>query len=127
MATTQRRKGDSRKMLLIWDGPGIVDLMFSEYSPGEQYLEFTVEGTDGVRGERRRGGVVFSVVEPAHGARGFRVTGSDRVEREMRDALGQYIPSSARLVRLFGWGGLWEGWYNPGSPRRGFLQQANES
>jgi len=121
MAATSRRKTDRPKMVLIWDGPCLVDLMFSEFSPGEQYLEFNMEGTSG--GYSRGKAKVFGIVEPARGSRRLRVIGSDRVEREMKDPLGQSIPRSARLVRLFGWGGHWEGWFNPGSPRRGFLRQ----
>lgn len=111
-------KTKKKRMVMITNGPSLMELQFSDYHLPGHTIDFMTEETDGamVRGE------IFRVT----GKRltfTCQVTGSDRIERSMKDALGQDIPWTARLIRVRIGYWRWEGWYNPISPRRGLLRE----
>jgi hypothetical protein len=101
---------------MIVDGPGLLEVQFSDYNPRGHVIDFTVEETDGamVPGE------IFEIIGARRTLR-CQITGTDRVERSLKDRLGREIPATARLIRArFGWVPV-EGWYDA-RKRKGFLR-----
>ena len=106
---------------MIVDGPGLLEIQFSDYNPRGHVIGFTVEETSGaaVAGE------VFLIIG---GRRTLhcQITGTDRIERTLKDPLGREIPAGARLIRArFGWVPV-EGWYDA-RKRKGFLRIVPEN
>lgn len=106
------------KMFVIQDGPGMLEMQFSDYNPQGHIVEFQVEETSGMAAN----GKLCVMVGGRKGLH-CQVTGSDRMERRMVDVRGWDIPAGARLIRVRS--GMWpfEGWYEPRS-RKGFLREA---
>jgi len=112
MAVKRQRK------FMIVDGPGMLELQFSEFNPQGHVVEFMVEETGGAEVP----GEVFSIISERK-IMHCQVTGSDRIERRMKDALGRELPPGARRIRVRQ--GVWplEGWYEP-LKRKGLLREA---
>jgi hypothetical protein len=106
------------QMFMIHDGPGAMEMQFSEYSPSGHIVEFAVEETDGAAVS----GQIFGIIGDRRTLH-CQVLGSDRVERRMKDVLGRELPPGARRIRLRQ--GTWpfEGWYDP-HKRKGFLRES---
>lgn len=107
------------QMFVIVDGPGIQELQFSDYNPEGHIVQFVVEETAGATAD----GEIRTVLGERK-TMYVQVTGTDRLERRLKDGLGQPIPAGSRLIRVRQ-GAAWplEGWYEP-RKRRGFLREA---
>jgi len=102
--------------LVILDGPGLLELQFSDYNPQGHVVSFTVDSPRCLApGEFR---------QKAPWTMHAQVTGTGRVERPMNDPLGRRIPGSARLIRLT-YNGIFRfrGWFDP-HERKGYLTAA---
>ena len=105
-----------QQMLAIVDGPGMLEMQFSDYNPQGHIVTLQVDDPKKclAPGEFRE-----------KNPRSFhcQITGSDRIERVTHDVRGWEIPPGARMIRLRSGMWPWEGWYDP-VKRKGLITEA---